>query len=155
MLQKTTWTLLLIIGLLSSFLFQSCGKGDVEYINIKNYNYTNQTNYVITISKWLNNVENKYEISKSGKINFRMEFNGGGCFIDNVNQTAFNPNSSCLLIIADSIKIVFDNNKKLTLKQGDKRDINILNESNYNFNKAGNIENFNYVFTQKDYLEAK
>ena len=153
--QRTTWILLLIIGLLSSFLFQSCEKGEVEYINIKNYKYINQTNYAITIHKWLNNIENKYEISNSDKIEFRMEFNGGGCFINNVNQIAFNPNSDCLLINADSIKIVFNNTKKLTLKQGDTRKVNILNEANYISKKSGNVENYEYSFTQKDYDLAK
>ena len=143
--------LLLIFGLLCSFFLQSCGKGEIELINIKNYKYSNQTNYAITIYKWHNNVEYKYEISSSNNIEFRMEFNGGGCFIGNVNQTTFNPNSDCLLLIADSIKIVFDNTKKLTFKRGDTRDISILNEINYNYKKIANTENYEYSFTQKDY----
>ncbi len=150
MVQKTIWMLLLVIGILSSLIFQSCGQEEVEDISIKSYKYGNQTEYSIVIHKWLNNTEIVYELSQSGQqIEFKNEFNGGGCFIDDIQQTTFSPDSDCLLINADSIKIIFDNSKSYWLKPSDNVDVNILKEVNYT--KQGNREDYSYSFTNKDY----
>ncbi len=154
MQQKITWMLLLIIGTLSSPLFQSCGQGEVEDITIKSYKYYNQTKYSIVVHKWLNNAETVYELPQSGQIEFKNEFNGGGCFIDEIQQTAFSPDSDCLLINADSLRIIFDDSKSYWLKHSDNVDVNILKEGNYDYTKQGNREDYLYNFTDKDYQNS-
>lgn len=154
MAQKITWELLLIIGIVSNFLFQSCGQGEVEYIHIKSYKYDNQAGYSIVIHKWLNNAETVYKLPQSGEIEFKNEFKGGGCFIDEIQQTAFSPDSDCLLINSDSIRIIFDGSKSYWLKPSDNVDVNILKEVNYQYTKQDNREDYLYKFTDKDYQNS-
>ena len=151
MARKTTWMLLLFTGILSSSLFQSCGQEIVEKIFIKSYRYDNQTDYSIVIHKWINNIEKVYELSQSGQIEFKNKFNGGGCFIDEIPQTAFSPDSDCLFINSDSVRIIFEDSKSYWLKPSDNVDVNILKEVNYEYTKKANREDYLYIFTDKDY----
>lgn len=151
--QKQNYMILLIIGILSSLLTNSCGKEDIERISIKSYIYTNNSGHSLSIMSWKGSNTDIFDLIQSQKIEFRYEFNGGGCFINGINE----PNSSaieCLLVSSDSLKIIFDDNKTLIFKPEGERNINILNEDNYEYSQNGNNELFKYGFSEKDYLEA-
>ena len=152
--RRIIWMLFLIIGILSSSLFQSCGPGEVEYRHTKSYKYNNQTEYSIVIHKWLNNAEAVYALSQSGQIEFKKEFDSGSCFIDEIPQIGYYPGLGCLLIRADSIEIVFDNSKSYWLKPSDNIEVNILKEVNYDYTKQRNREDYLYNFTDKDYQNS-
>ena len=154
MQRKTIWMLLSVIGTLGSLSLKSCGRETIEEVYIKSYVYSNNTEHSIKIKKWLDGEMLTYDLQKSGKIEFRNEFNGGGCLIDNVVQTSFSPNSDCLLIISDSLEIVFDGSRSYVLKPSDNIETNILREANYEHDRKRNKEDFRYSFTEKDYMKA-
>ena len=156
--QKTIWLLLLAIGILNSSILQSCRQElIVEKVIIRTYKYVNNTGHSITIKKWqLNDFMIAYDLPSSNEIKFKVEFPFGDCSIDDGKRvTSFNANSNCLLIISDSLKIIFDDSKSYSLKPDNNIKINILKEENYEHAKEGNIEDFSYYFTSKDYENAK
>ncbi|MDE0471353.1 MAG: hypothetical protein OXH57_05380, partial [Ekhidna sp.] len=109
---KITWMLLSAFGIPSSLLFQSCDKckpdDPCEPILAINYQYSNQTVYSIATYRWDYDKEFVYELPARSQIEFEVD---DGC-INNVV-----PNfSTCPLIYADSIRIVFDNSRSYWLK---------------------------------------
>jgi len=148
--QKTIYMKLLIIGMLSS-LFISCNN-TIEKTYFDTYVYTNNSSHSILIEKYANESKITYELPKLKTINFKLELNSGDCNIDNNQMTSVL--GGCLLIFADSLKIIFDNDKSILLKPKDTRDINIFNEGNYENATVGNKSTHNYIFSEKDYLEA-
>lgn len=142
---------LLLIGILSS-LFISCGNEINEIKYFKTYTYTNNSGHSLHIEKHSNESNITYELPKLETINFSFELNSGNCLINDERQSSVS--GGCLLIFADSLKIIFDDNKSILLKPEDMRDINILKEKNYDYSKIGRTENFKYSFTQIDYEQA-
>ncbi len=149
MKQKLKYMKLLIIGILSSFLINSCDKGEIDKLFTKTYTYTNNSDHSLSIEKWEAGNSNMFNLLQSETISFRIELGvGGGCFINNETSNI------CPLTLADSLKIIFDDNKTLIFKPEGERNINILNEDNYEYSQNGNNELFKYGFSEKDYLEA-
>ena len=136
----------------SSSLFQSYGTDIVEHVAIKNYKYDNQTEYSIVIHKWRNNNEFEYELLPGTQIRFKAELTGtsSSCYIDDVRERGY-----CLLIIADSVEIIFDNSKSYLLKSLENFSVNILNRENYEYDRQGIQEYYSYQFTDEDYNHAE
>ena len=150
MKRHQTYMILLIIAILTS-LFNSCGEGIIDKLYTKNYIYTNETNFSIEIEDWKDGISKAYTLAPSTQIVFQVELGLGNCTINDIETSSNN----CLLILVDSLKVVFDNTKTLILNQNDTRDVNILMEVNYDYKKNGQVEYFNYSFTQKDYEQAQ
>ena len=147
------YTIVLIIGILSSLAFR-CGEPEIDENFTKRYTYTNETNYSIRIEDWQEGNRDSYLLEPSKQIVFQVELGiGGNCMVDGIEIDTSDLN--CLLVTSDSLKIVFDDSKSMIFKQSDPGDVNILNEKNYTYEKKGQLENFWYAFTQKDYDKAK
>ena len=146
--------IVLIIGILISLVY-SCDKGEIDKLYTKNYTYANETNYSIKIEDWKGGISKSYNLESSKQIVFKIELGiGGTCMVNNLESSE----SNCLLVMSDSLKVIFDNTKTLTFFQQDDtdtRDVNILRESNYSYEKNGQVEDFRYAFTQKDYNLAE
>ena len=149
--QKQNYMIVLIIGVLISLIY-SCDKGEIDKLHKKNYTYANETNFSIKIEDWKSGISKSYNLPPSKQIVFKIELGTGGtCAVENLETSE----SNCLLVMSDSLKVIFDNTKALILKQDDTRDVNILKEINYSYEKNGQVENFRYAFTQKDYNLAE
>lgn len=148
--QKRNYMIALIIGVLSSLAY-SCDEGEIYRLHIKNYTYTNETNFSIKIEDWKGGISKSYNLAPSKQIVFEIELELSNCRVDGVESSE----SNCLLIMSDSLKVIFDNTRTLILKQDDPRDVNILKKVNYSYEKNGHVENFRYAFTQKDYNLAE
>lgn len=151
MKQKQNYMIVLIIGIIISLIYK-CDKGEIDKLHTKNYTYANETNFSIKIEDWKSGINKSYNLESSKQIVFQIELGTGGtCTVDNVESSE----SNCLLVMSDSLKVIFNNTKMLVLKQNDTRDVNILKEVNYRYEKNGQVENFRYAFTQKDYSLAE
>ena len=163
--RKTIYIAFLLFGILSSLIY-SCDEGeDCDFppslISSKKhtYTYTNETNFSINLEYWKGGISTSYNLEPSKKIIFHDEGSLRNCTVDGIKSSE----NWCVLVLADSLKIIFDNTKILTLKQDDTRDINILKVVNYSieFEEYDQIEeydeiwNLRYSFTQKDYNLAE
>ena len=152
MKQNRNYTIVLVIGILSSFIY-SCGEEDIDERHVRNYNYTNGTDFPLTIEEWKNGMNKSYNLGSSEQIVFKIELGAVGgvsCSVDDEPWQNLSERE-CLLVTADSLKIVFDGSRVLALRPDDPRDINIFNHDNYDYERNGNVKDYSYTFTQKDY----
>jgi len=140
---------LLLIGTFNS-LFLRCNKNiDVEAVAFTSYVYTNNTENDLQIERWLNNKSNSFLIESNQELTFKLELNSGNCMIDSQNS-APNEIESCLLVIADSIKIDYGNALKRKFLPTDQSELNVLLDQNYTVEKKANQTVFRYSFTERD-----
>ena len=161
MLQKTTWTLLLAFGILSSLLLQAC-KADVDSYHLTTFRYVNETSHTIEIKKWRKKVETTYKLEPLDELKFKRRLPNGPCYINGIIQN----DNRCTLASSDSLRVIFDGSKSYLLKHtglGGKRiSVNILDFiNNYTSTntpcnyKTKTCEHLEYRFTEKDYQYAK
>ena len=158
--QKTTWTLLLAFGILSSLLLQAC-KADVDTISLFTYRYVNETSHTIEIKKWRKNVETTHKLEPLGELKFKLRLPYGSCYINGIIQD----NNKCTFVSSDSLRVIFDGSKSYLLKHtglGGKRiSVNILDFINNYTSTNTPCDYYNdcthreYRFTEKDYQYAK
>ncbi len=142
MVIKTTSLKHLIFGIISSIIFCSCTES-TDSNDIAIYTFSNESEYSISIGKWRNGSVEKFELPVGNSIVQEINLGFG--------------NSSDLISDADSLHIVFNNNKILVLndKINDFRTINILRLDNYEKARDMNKYYYNYTFSKIDYENAK
>ncbi len=97
---KTTWLKHLIFGIISTIIFYSCTES-TDSNDIAIYTFSNESEYAISIGKWRNGSVEMFNLPVGNSIVQEINLGFG--------------NSSDLIADADSLHIVFNNNKILVL----------------------------------------
>jgi len=143
MVQKTIWLLVLATGMLNSFY--SCNKNiDVDKSYVEELNYTNNSNHTIELIGYNNQKEYHYSLGIAESLTQRQ-----GMMFSSVKDD--------LLIILDSIKVSFDNDKTSTFYRNHHvSSFDVLDRNNYTFVKVSdNEKSYTYIFTENDYNHAE
>lgn len=155
MVRKQNYTTLLLIGILFSLIFYSCGTAEIEKISYIKETFTNNSGKDLSIEKWNGDKSVIYSLKNDQTIDLEVELPCCGCIV-NGKEINNNINSYyCLIGTSESLKIIFEDNKSIILKPDDAREINILKRQNYTYFQNGNKQFYSYIFKEKDYLEAK
>lgn len=154
MVQKQNYMKLLLTGILFSLICYSCGTAEIDKASYILETLTNNSGKNLSIEKWDGGISQIYNLKKDQIIEFEVELFTGSCLVNGNSTNNVNSNY-CLITTSDSIKIIFEDNKSIILKPNDAREINILNIKNYKYSQNGNKQFYKYLFTMKDYLEAK
>lgn len=158
--QKTTWTLLLAFGILSSLLLQAC-KATVDSYHLTTFKYVNETSHTIEIKKWRKKVETIYKLEPLDELKFKRRLPNGPCYINGIIQN----DNRCTLVASDSLRVTFNGSKSYLLKHpglgGERVSVNILDfinnytSTNTPCGRYRTCEHLEYRFTEKDYRYAK
>lgn len=143
MQQKNIWTMLLIIGTLSSQL--CCIEKDP--LLFETYKFFNHSEHSIILKAYYFDIEDYDEFVDSIEI--------GGELIQET-EMIFGSKTDAFAL-ADSIQVVFDDKKMATfIASVDTSKFNILSPRNYELETPSDDRNiYSYYFTQEDYLNAK
>jgi len=141
MVQKTILMMLLIIGMLNNLT--SCKK-NIDETYFENYDYVNNSNHNIQIKCYYmlsNQRESIFTIGIGKKLELKQDIS-----LSKVDS---------LIINADSVKVIFDNNKNILYRKNDTSQYNIINVSNYNVvNESDKERTYKYIFTNNDFDQA-
>lgn len=142
MVLKTTWMKHLIFGIISSIIFYSCTES-TDSNDIAIYTFSNESEYSISIGKWRNGSVEIFSLPVGNSIVQEINLGFGSSYD--------------LISDADSLHIIFNNNKILVLndKINDFRSVNILRLDNYEKAIDNNKYYYNYTFSNIDYENAE
>lgn len=145
MQQKIIWTILLGIGILSSFV--SCKRVDERYFD--SFHYRNQSGYSLIITSYYK-IDNIYKFNRTDSI-------PNGQFIQQEYER-MDP-STYAITTADSVILKFNSDSSrysAFILDTLNNKFNILNTNNYKLEATEvNKRKFSYVFTLEDYNYAK
>lgn len=143
MQQKTSWKLLLIIGMVSNML-HSCSKGEIDRVYLHKFIFVNINNQEIVIAQY-----------KSGEKhnNNNNNISAGDSIIQTVDL--FAGDISDIIPFSDSIEIVFNEQKALKFFPNSIVQHNILNLEEYDsLNLTDELKEYHYLVTDEDYDNA-
>lgn len=141
----------LIFGILSS-LIMGCGDSGESKIITETFNYANSTQYIIRIQEWKQNTMNEFTIPPQQNLFFKIMLGVGSSCSINGNASG---NSDCLLLYADSVKIIFDNTKFIQFDRNTNSNLNILKKENYSSENSNDKYNYEYSFSELHYNLAQ
>lgn len=141
MKQRTIWMPLLFIGIVSSLLvcISSCNK-NVDNVVMADYIFENKSSHAVAITSY----KTSKEITRSIKSNDSIVISLDLMFSSKMEM--FN---------ADSVIIIFDNERKVKYTPDDKTERNMMDQTNYQYALLKkNHHRFKYVISNKDYERA-
>ncbi len=144
MLQKITWTIALIFGILISFY--SCDKIRVDKVQYMEYHFINNSGHDITINVYQRRESSyaEYNYAVAPYEEFSQEFEIGM------------GDSSGGISFCDSVIVRFDNERYSTFTPTTMSSYNILDPINYEFVKVDDhLDSYTYTFTKGDYEYAR
>lgn len=146
--QKRIWTLLLLIGVLSSVL-TSCTEADVDKAYYNDMYYVNETNHELYIEMY------QYINESVDTLKYVYFINKGDAFYQEIELNMGARNGE--IIYADSCVIKFDNERIASFDYHTNREsaFHLMNHENYTFEEiSDNRDKYTYTFTEADFENA-